>query len=194
MREFSFKKAAAASSNSKAGNLMDELTSLNPEDLANNLHGLLNEIQYSCKSSIDKVHPNLAYLSDACKNIGAIVICLPLLTKNNKMASILSNPDMLTHLPNIDVRQSAFHFNTLIEAGKLYLGTNDEKVSNSDIAKQLFSLLGQILSNSDEKGVIERTGKMFARNVNDQLHILFPLDEAGQIIGSVSETNDDKKP
>lgn len=189
MRNFSYKKPTSSRQNPSASNaIMDEIAALNPEEIAHNIHYFMNEVQYSCKSSVESVHPNLVYLSDACKNVGAIVMCLPLLTRDNKMASILSNPEMITHLPNIDPRNVALHFNTIVEAAKIYLGTHDEKISNSDIAKQMFSLLGQLLSQNEDKGVLERTGKLFARTVNDQLHIIFPLDENGKVKEPTTDT------
>lgn len=153
--------------------IVPELGSINPEDIFGNLHDLLNEIAYSCRQSIDEPHPNLVHLEQACKNLGALAKCAPLLMKGDKMGAILSDPEVLLHLPNIDVRQITFHANTLMEAAKLYLGTSDESLSNSDVARQFLTLMHQIVSPSDDRGVIERTGKAFARTVNDSLHKYF---------------------
>lgn len=177
MRKFQFNKDSSISSKKEGvlSSLTDELKAIEPEEVMNNIHHLLTEISYSCRSSVDNPHPYLVNLESACKNIGALVICLPSLIKGDKVGAILKNPEVILQLPNIDVRNMGVHAATILEAGKLYLGTHREEISNTDIARQMFSLLGQVISNNSDKGVIERTAKAFAREANDALHKLVDL-------------------
>lgn len=174
--------------------ILEEIKSITPDDIFANFHDILMEISYSCNNSIDEPHANLIHLDAACKNLAALAKCAPLLLKEDKVGAILSNPEVLLHVPNIDVRQINFHVNTIVEAAKLYLGTSDEKISNSDVAKQFLTLMHQITSPSAERGVIERTGKAFARSVNDSLHKYFSeLEKSKKKEATTEDTGDDIK-
>lgn len=172
MNKFSFgksvEKAGAPSGTIEA--LKKEFGDINPHDVIGNVRTLIDEIDYSCQSSVDNPHPNLVYLREACTNISAMLGCLPVLMKGDRAGSILSHPELITHLPNIDVKNFGMHFGTLIEAAKSYLGASDEDVSKQDVAKQFFSMMASLISPGQEKGSLERTGKMFARKINDLLH------------------------
>lgn len=178
MKNFGFSREVSAAKNGTT--LLDtvkrEIGDVNPQEVLHNVRCFIDEIEYSCKGSVDNAHPNLKYLSDACSNVSAMLGCLPILLKGDKAGSILSHPELITHLPNIDVKNFGPHFATIVEAGKAYLGASDDDVTRQDVAKQFFSLMASLISPGGEKGIIERNGKMFARKVNDLLHMHINLD------------------
>lgn len=176
MRNFAFDKQRRENPGLKT--IAEEIKAISPDDVFLNVHDLLNEVLYACKGSLENRHPDIIHLEAACKNVSALMKCMPILLKDNKAGSILADPQILLSIPDIDPRNISLHFQTLMEAGKIYLGMSNEAVPNSEIAKQFFALTSQLISPNKERGVLERTGKMFARQINDALHAHIPQDDA----------------
>jgi len=176
-REFSFNRGLSNSNDRKGDSLKsikEELSKIDPEDVVAKVRHFLDEVSYSCKHSIDEKdkHEHIQHLDAACRNVASLLACFPVMMRDNKVEGVLKNPEILAHIPNIDVRNLNVHASVILHAAKIYLGVSDEKMSSSDIARQFFALIGQLISPNTEKGVLDSTAKMFARQVNDSLHIL----------------------
>lgn len=174
MREFKYEKGSGSSSRGQKNsfeNLKDDLYGINPDDILKNFAILLEEIAYATGTSVDNKHEHLELLKAACDNIGSLVHCIPIIMKNNRKGAILANPELLLLLPNIDVKMVASHMAVLSEAIKMYTGISDDLVPNGTIAKQMFSLVGQLVAPHESTDVLSRVGKQFARTINDKLHL-----------------------
>lgn len=170
MRQFQISKQTGKDSNRPKSDVMSMINDIDPSSVSHNVVHLLDEIKYACDKSLDDPHPHIKMLKDACTNLAALIQCIPVLMAKDRVGSVLQNPDILMNLPNIDIKNVNLHVGVMIEAARLYIGVDKESMSNQDIAKQFFSLISNILSSNDDKGSLDRVGKLFARIVNDRLN------------------------
>lgn len=166
------KKTSSREINTVKDVLKTAIGDIDSQALIGNISDFLKEVGYHCHNSTENKHPHLPVLQNASTSLSALFSCLPVLLGDNQNGASLTNPTILMHLPNIDLRNFNMHLGVLFEAIKIHMGVHNEALDNGALAKQFISLMAVMFGNHGESKVIERLAKDFARSVNDQLHIL----------------------